>query len=194
MRLLCIALLVFFYGTAHAAVVINATQTGGDVVFSVTGSYDATELGNFTGGPFPTNVIGLGIVPNAGDFVLIVGGGLVSLDRYASLDPLPVFGTNGAAFASTSSGSNFVITGTGLHLPSGYSADDPISSSMTFSGATFASLGLTPGTYLYTYNGVDTAATLNIIGVPEPKAFSMLALAGLGMLLQRRRGRKRCSC
>jgi hypothetical protein len=36
-------------------------------------------------------------------------------------------------------------------LPSGYTSGDPISSTQTFSGQTFTSLGLTPGTYDYTW-------------------------------------------
>jgi hypothetical protein len=52
--------------------------------------------------------------------------------------------------------------------------------------ATFASLGLTPGTYIWTWgSGADQSFTLEIIGqTPLPAALPLFAsgLAGLGLL------------
>jgi hypothetical protein len=69
----------------------------------------------------------------------------------------------------------------------------------TFAGATFASLGLTPGTYVWTW-GAAAAATLNgaavlntftiqIGPVPLPATLPLFAtgLAGLGLLGWRRK-------
>lgn len=69
-------------------------------------------------------------------------------------------------------------------------SESPLSSSSTFDGETFASLGLTPGTYVYTWGGGADADSLTVkIGaIPEPGTWVMMMLgfAGLGFAGYRR--------
>lgn len=62
-----------------------------------------------------------------------------------------------------------------VYVPVGYASGDPLSGSSMWAGASFASLELNPGTYVYTWGTGETAdsLTLNIGDVlipPEPSA------------------------
>ena len=78
-------------------------------------------------------------------------------------------------------------------MPSGY-VSGALSGTATYSAQTFASLGLTPGTYVWTWGtGADADSLTLQIGpaaaAPEPASLPLLAagLTGLGMVLRRRR-------
>jgi len=78
-----------------------------------------------------------------------------------------------------------------LLVPSGYVSGAPLSDSMTFNNATFASLGVTPGTYVWTWGaGANQNFTLQIgpAGVPDTgSTLSLLSLASLGLVALRRK-------
>lgn len=70
-----------------------------------------------------------------------------------------------------------------LLLPVGYASGTNLSGTSTWNSATFASLGIKPGTYVWTWGkAADQSFTLEIgnVSVPEPSA---LALFGGGLLL-----------
>ena len=77
-----------------------------------------------------------------------------------------------------------------LLLPTGYVSNSLLTNSATFAGTTFDSLGLTPGTYMYSFGTGDFADTLTVNVVPEPST-SALALVGAGLvgLMLRRQAR-----
>ena len=73
-----------------------------------------------------------------------------------------------------------------------------MSETSTYLGKTFASLGLTPGTYVYTWGagGHADSFTIDITStsaIPEPSTWAMMFLgfAGLGYAGLRRKGAQR---
>ena len=115
------------------------------------------------------------------------GGALA--DVYTLLTGQTNFGSGGAFFPNTGTGD---IVGTGLRIlsrvlivPTGYVSGTALSSSATWNNATFASLGVTPGTYVWTW-GAEGAANQNftlIIGrAGVPDGGSTVSLLGFGLL------------
>ncbi|MEM9353441.1 MAG: PEP-CTERM sorting domain-containing protein [Planctomycetota bacterium] len=75
----------------------------------------------------------------------------------------------------------------GLEVPIGYISEEALAFSMTFTGETTASLGITPGVHTWTWGSGANADSLSFLVVPEPASLALLALGGL--LLARRRRR-----
>jgi hypothetical protein len=73
-------------------------------------------------------------------------------------------------------------------VPAGYVSGNALSDTSTYSGQTFSSLGVTPGTYKWTWgSGANQNFTLVIGGgstVPEPSTWAMMLIgfAGLGFV------------
>lgn len=71
-----------------------------------------------------------------------------------------------------------------LFVPQSYVSSTALANSSTWDNASFASLGVTPGTYVWTWGtGADQNFTLDIgnaANVPEPAA---LGIFGFGVLL-----------
>jgi hypothetical protein len=76
-----------------------------------------------------------------------------------------------------------------LNLPNGYVSGSPLSATSTYTSQTFASLGLTPGTYTWTWGSGPTADsfTVQIGAVPEPTSSLLVCLSLVFAALQRRR-------
>ena len=96
-----------------------------------------------------------GIVPNAG---YITFGDNFSLFTNVILNgPSRAFGGGGGGPSTSSSGEHFAMDSTNLLLPTGYTSKTPISGSMTFSGSSFAGLGVTPTPFSFaTLGGSNT--------------------------------------
>ena len=72
----------------------------------------------------------------------------------------------------------------GIWVPFRHVLAQPLSETSTYSDASFGSLGMTPGTYVYSWGTGAHADTFTIeIGVPEPSTWAMMLLgfAGLGV-------------
>ena len=71
-----------------------------------------------------------------------------------------------------------------LGVPHGYVSGATLSDSMTFNNATFASLGVTPGTYVWTWGtGLENQNfTLVIGGAGVPDGGSTVSLLGFVLL------------
>jgi hypothetical protein len=91
---------------------------------------------------------------------------------------------------NTASGDFVGISGVGpdLFVPLNYISGAALSDSMTFNNATFASLGVTPGTYVWTWgDGANQRFTLRIGAVPDGgSTVSLLGCALLGLAALRR--------
>jgi hypothetical protein len=119
------------------------------------------------------------------------------VDFYTLLNGPSSFGPGGLVFASGGTGDRFGVDVFGgpisLIVPLGYVSGNSLSATNVFSSATFASLGVTPGTYVWTWGSRNASDSLTLqIGpaaVPEPVSLSLLAVgaAGLAVLRWRRR-------
>jgi hypothetical protein len=124
---------------------------------------------------------------------------LVNVDRYDGLFTGPTnFGSGLGTVADTGSGDLVginlfdVLEGVNglLFLPQGYVSGAALSDSMTFNNATFASLGVTPGTYVWTWGtGLENQNfTLHVGSVPDGgSTVSLLGCALLGLVALRRK-------
>jgi hypothetical protein len=105
------------------------------------------------------------------------------------------FGTGTATIASTGSGDVFGVLGSfpAIYVPLNYVSGTSVSATDTWNNATLDSLGLTLGTYVYTWGVGDHADSLTVeIGsVPEPSTWAMLLLgfAGIGFMAYRRKAK-----
>ena len=96
------------------------------------------------------------------------------------------FGSGGFSFPNSGSGDIVGISGFfgRLVVPQGYVSGNPLTNTMTFSNATFASLGVTPGTYVWTWGtGLrNQNFTLIIEGAGVPDGGSTVSLLGCALL------------
>jgi VPDSG-CTERM motif len=70
-----------------------------------------------------------------------------------------------------------------LFVPFGYDSNTALSSSATWNNATFASLGVTPGTYVWTWgDGANQRFTLIIGGAGVPDGGTTVSLLGCALL------------
>ena len=121
------------------------------------------------------------------------GSGAAGVDGYRGFTGPASFGSGGFFAANTSSG-DFVginIPG-GLFVPNGYVSGAALSDSMTFNNATLASLGVTPGTYVWTWGtglpNQNFTLVIGGVGVPDGgSTVSLLGFALLGLVALRRK-------
>lgn len=159
------ALALCFAPTAHAVYVLTLQEVGPDVVATGSGSFDTADLLVFMSGetvvvdlaPFETEVgVGLGPVANVylgANGPTSFGPGMQDVLASSATGNLTVF----AGF----------IGGTGV--PEGYVSGSPLAGSATFDNQNFATLGFTPGTYVYTWGIGADAHSLRVVSVaPEP--------------------------
>ena len=167
--------LALFTAPARAGVMINIEQQGSDVVATGAGTLDLTDLTSVSG----TNLAATALGPSNG-FIGMGSRSLAFLSGYQGITGPATFGSGARTNASQGSGNQFAINGSGngfggtptLFVPQGYSGGQ-LSATDTYSNATFVSLGLTPGTYTWTWGIGATADSLTVqIGtaavVPEP--------------------------
>lgn len=172
---------------AQAAYVVTLTQvpdasqpSGFDVVANGSGALDLTGLSSTgPGAPGPVE-----IHPHAG---LIVTGFSADVSSYVGFMGPASFGSGGETFASVWTGDFVAIDSfdNALVVPLNYSGGG-LSNTATYDNATFASLGVTPGVYTWTWGASPLAPpvdsfTLKVGVVPEPSTWTMMAL-GFGLL------------
>lgn len=172
---------------ARAAYVVTLTQVGANVIAAGSGTIDLSGLTFLSvAAPSPPE-----LSPNGG---LIATGPLgATPDVYRGFTGPASFGPGLYIQASSGSGDYVGIDGSDniLAVPDGYVSGGALSDAATFDGATLASLGVTPGTYVWTW-GIsalaDDSFTLKVASVPEPTSLGLLVLPlGLVMLRATRR-------
>jgi hypothetical protein len=184
--------------SAQAGYLVTLEQQGPNVIASGGGSIDLTGLGPVsTGGTTSAQ-----IAPTLGRIVAgpVESEAGTAVDRYTprtGLNGPSSFGSGPAATASSGSGDLVgLIAGNpavfDLAVPVGYLSGSPLSDTSSYDNKTLASLGVTLGTYEWTWgSGANQNFTLNIIAAPavsEPSSLLLLtgALVGLVLLLSPR--------
>jgi hypothetical protein len=196
LRLLAVTTLVVIASagtavTAQAAYIVNATETGGDVVFAGSGSLNTSTWTLSSG----THSQASAVAPDA---VISVGPTVISgLDRYITPTNFAgptLFGSGTALTFSTAGTGDYTALWfnddpQNLYLPSGYVTGAALAGTATYVSATFAGLGLTPGTYEWTWgSGVSAdSLTLNVGAVPIPAAVWLFGSGLLGLIGMARR-------
>jgi hypothetical protein len=170
---------------ARAAIIVTMDEIGGDVIVTGNGTADLTDLTlTSSGGAIAV------LVPNSDQFTIGAGG---SIDVYTGLSAPGPFGPGGFVLPTVSAGDIMGILDVGspgLLLPGSYTSGAVLAGSSTFTGHSFGSLGVTPGTYVWTWGTGPTADSLTLqIGpaaVPEP-TICVLGALGFAALAARRR-------
>ncbi len=174
----------------QAGVVININQVGSDVVMTGSGTINLTDLTySYSGGN------SAGIYPSISSLEMgPTSGGIV--DVYTSITGPTSLGPGGPASATSGAGSLFGIyeSSSYLEVPQGYTSGGQLSSTDTYSGATFSSLGLTPGTYTWNWgtgaNADFLTVNIGVASVPEPTSVIMLGLGSIALIGCVRRARR----
>jgi hypothetical protein len=156
---------------AQADYLVTLQQVGSNVVATGSGSIDLSGL------TFQGNVLGNAglLLPN--EATVLVGSG--GNDLYTGFSGPSSFGSAGQTNANSNSGSSVGISGKALDLfvPAGYTSNTPLSpSTSTYDNATLSSLGVTPGTYVWTWGAFAPTQKFTLDVVPEPSSLLLLAL------------------
>jgi hypothetical protein len=147
---------------APSGFTVTIVESGGDVVMTASGSLNINDLTYIT----TTTLGGSGIGVSTATFIMGSNG---DFDTYSGFTSTPSnFGTGGGGPSTSASGDIFGVIFQGtppyeLVVPKSYVTGSAISSTQTFSGETFGSLGLVPGTYTYTWGSGANADLINVI-------------------------------
>ncbi|BDC52776.1 hypothetical protein F183_A50910 [Bryobacterales bacterium F-183] len=191
----CCGLLFAFLGsqnTAKADVVLTLLEVGPNVVLSGGGTLNLSAMTFVAPSVLSSlNWPALGILSSAspsaslGDAYQYVPG-FIGPPNYGP-------GLNRDMDVATGASIGFGRPFNLLLVPVGYASGAPLSVSSTFQNATLASIGATPGTYVWTWGSGVTAGSLTLhvgpVAVPEPSA-GMLILGCTGLAFLTRRIRR----
>jgi hypothetical protein len=187
--LAALALLLAGTGGAQAGYMVTLLEQNGNVVATGSGKIDLTGLS------FTANDVGFAFVnPSIGSIGIGPAnpiGTAPPTDIYSGISGPSNFGSGGNQIASSGNGNPVEIEpslGGGREVASDYVSDsNSLSNTSTYNGQTFASLGVTPGTYVWEWGAeADQSFTLQIgpaaTAAPEPASLTLLGIGALGLL------------
>jgi hypothetical protein len=179
---------------ARAAYIVTFSEIGPNVVASGSGPINLTGLvfnGRFGDSAFVRPVIAFEITgpaqgPGGMPFYL--------LDSYSGASGPTNFGSGLSTPASSGTGDPVGVDNVqglgGIAVPPGYHSGDPLTDSSTYLNSSFATMGLTPGTYVYRWSSDSFTVQVGApapSGVPEPASLALLGGGLLGFSILRRR-------
>lgn len=144
---------------------ITINEVGPDIVMNASGTLNITDLSLVATNQGPMGGSGIGV----SSATFIVGSNGSYYDEYSGFSTVPSnFGSGSGASSTSSSGDIMGVIWQGappshLIVPTGYTSGTYISGSQTFNSQTFSSLGLTQGTYTYTWGTGPNADSINVI-------------------------------
>jgi hypothetical protein len=156
------ASLLLIGSPAQAGFIVTLEQEGLNVLATGNGTIDLTGL-MFNGTLFPG--FNTDMVPKPST-MLIGPTSSPPITQYLGASGPPSFGSGSITLANSGTG-DFVgiFAATAVEVPQGYMSNSPLSDSATWDNANFQSLGVTPGTYKWTWGtGPNQNFTLKIIG------------------------------
>jgi hypothetical protein len=147
--------------------VVTIYESGSNVVMTATGTVNLSGLTLVNSSFGPIGGGGLGI--NTATFICGNNGSYAS--TYSGFTTTPSnFGSGSGSAPSSASGDYFGVIMDGqppylLLVPTGYTSGANISSTQTFNNTSLSTLGLTNGTYTYTWSGGSIDV---VVGGPAP--------------------------
>jgi hypothetical protein len=170
-------------GTGRAGYIVTLLQQGSNVVATGSGTIDVKALAFSSSGTAVPDILAIHGEITTGST------GINHVDVYSGFTGPSNFGSGIHHSPSTGSGDFVGISDFSgiLVVPQGYVSGDPLSDTMTFGNQTLSSLGVTPGTYVWTWGGTGPDAdsfTLQIgpaTATPEPASLTLLGLGVVGL-------------
>ena len=198
-------LVVLFSSIAplRAGIVINMVESGSDVVATISGSIDS-----WSGAGTPSLGVGTtasGIRPGGSTSLVGFGNfvGFASNTNWyyytattspTNFGPLDNFWTPSSASASTTMLFRANLTNNNMYISTNYVLGTPVTGALTWSNKSFATLQVTPGTYVWGWTGDSMTMNIGSVSpspVPEPGtwAAAALLLGGAGFVRWRKRAK-----
>jgi len=164
--------------SAQAGYIVTLEQVGPNVVATGSGAFDLTGLFFFFNGSALSEINPSATQINTGPTTV------QPVTLYTGLSGSTFFGTGGHTFASSGSGDLVgTLFNSLLIVPEGYVSGNALSDSSIYNNATFLSLGVTPGTYAWTWGtGANQNFTLQIGPAGVPDAGSTIGLLFLSLI------------
>ncbi|MBU3666781.1 MAG: hypothetical protein FGM15_13035 [Chthoniobacterales bacterium] len=185
----------------RAALIINMVESSSNVVATISGS-----INSWTGAGTPADgsgAMGSGIRPGGTTSLVGFGNfvGFVSTNWYyytastfpTNFGPLDNFWTPSSASASTTMMFRANVNTNNMYISKNYVLGTPVTGTLTWSNKSFATLQVTPGTYVWSWTG--DSMTMNIgspaPAIPEPGTWAAAALlvGGAGYVRWRKRAK-----
>jgi hypothetical protein len=171
--------------SARAEFTATIEEVGPDVIVTGNGSFNLTALTH----PSGTGNLSPEMWPS--ERLLFIGSG-GPISQYVGATQPSAFGPGGLTLAGgSSSGDTVGIDSNIVYVPNTYVSGGLLSDTSTYNNATFASLGVTEGTYVWSWGSGATADsfTLDVGAVPEPSTWAagLLTAGALLCSIWRRR-------